>query len=352
MQFERVDLISKTELYRRLRDAGYEPSDDRIDRLRRARLIDPFVRDPAGGPERFATSEHVARLFVVYGTIARLGLTKPQAAEIAYWLSANGHRVPPKLVAAHLRRSVNSVVASLWRELGRRLDLALWAPPPDAPSRIARSVWGALRRLAPSPPTPIVADLGYVVLRAWAGVTFRNENFAAASGLLRRCLEPLLGLDNATKYSRPLWEAIVEFASLITTNDNQLIAATASAEREEPEEILLAAWDSRLLCDEFTKVFPAFGDPEILRRGPWNFDDENTAIVMRYFPPLIAALLMWSRPNEYSTTFREHLRSGDVGDLHTELLQAKAMLERLFPQPPTQLKPPTVESSQPIEEHE
>jgi hypothetical protein len=332
MELGQMDRISKNELYRLLRTRGYEPSDDRLDRLRRANLIEPFERTAGGGAERFVLPEQVERVILFYDTVARLRLEKPTASEIAFWLAADGYDVPVDLVAFHIRSSILSVVQRLFREIGRRVKFQRSDVPADAPRRVGRSLLKMIESLSHDEVSPLGRSLGYLALRTWAGATFRRENFNAVAPMIHGCLGSVLGTEASERFSRPFWDATVEFASLIHDRDNALVNATTRAERDDAGAILLGARDAKLLVKEVAQVFPVFGDAQ-LAETRWRLSPEDRIVVARYFTPAAAAVLIWARNHEHCIKLREGLRSGDNSTLQTELLAVNAVISSVISLP-------------------
>ena len=99
-----MEPVSKSDLFRTLREQKHEPSDDQLDRLRHAGLIPPFVPMQGKGNERFLSAQGASRIRIYYEIRRRFNLKKPRMAEVAFWFAACGFDVPPNLVAALFRK--------------------------------------------------------------------------------------------------------------------------------------------------------------------------------------------------------------------------------------------------------
>jgi hypothetical protein len=303
-------MVSKRDLYTRLRELGFDPSDDQIDALRPT-LVGKSMPSPAGGRERFVTIDDANRILVFYHTCKHLQLKKPRIAEIAFWMAAAGFDVPGHLVADHIVWSVNSLTSQFYRVLASRADgtIPLHNATKESLMRLGKLVAkGAIRLLRWRKD-----DLAHQILGNFIGLSLRatlnRERFPAAASTVMGFLYILR--PSFAVFARQFWDDTLEVTSFFVKGEgNALVRSVREARLEGDAPILRAAKNALLFGLSAGRVFPFYLDAGCLLTIYPSLGDSNVKTINRYMLPWIAAVLLCLRDNEFTRSFTSDLEKG------------------------------------------
>jgi hypothetical protein len=326
-----MELVSKSDLFRSLRKQKYDPSDDQLDRLRRAGLIPPFVSVEGKGNERFVSAEGATRIEFYYKVRRRYMLKKPRTHEVAFWFAACGFSVPPHLVAAHLEKSVEVLRSRLYRLIDRRASNTIPLDEFEVPDALylgdlfAKSILEMFKLPANGIARAAAGALSGLILR----VLLRCESYSQVSGAILRVLE-FLGFKEPSRWAKPAWEGAQEFLSFFRVGDeNRLHIAIRKALRENPGQVIRSAQDGLIFAATGSRAFPWFTDARTLVGRVPGFREGDARFTDRYMIPVFGAMLVFARNNCKTTEqFIVDLRAGNA-DIVEEFMQIRDALPEL-----------------------
>ncbi len=297
-----MDPVSKSDLFRNLREQGHDPSDDQLDRLRGAGLIPPFVSMEGKGNERFVSAEGATRIKFYYGLRCHFSLKKPRLSEVAFWFAAFGFDVPASLVAAHFEKSVEALRSKLYRLIDRRASNAIPLDEFEIPDAaylgdlFAKSILEMLKLPQNGLARAVIGTLFGLILR----MLLRRESYSQVSGTIIRVLE-FLGFKEPSRWAKPAWEGTQEFLSFFKASDeNPLHIAIRKALKENPGQVVRSAQDGLIFAAAGGRAFPWFTDARTLI-GQVPGGEGDATFINRYMIPVFGAILVFTR-NNYETT--------------------------------------------------
>lgn len=327
----RVEPVSKSDLFRSLRERGHDPWDDQLDRLRSAGLIPPFVSVEGRGSERFVSAEGAGRIRLYYGLRRHFSLKKPRMTEVAFWFAAFGFDVPPNLVAAHLERSVEAIRSRLYRLIDRRACNTIPLDQFEIPDAhylgdlFAKSILEIFKLPPNGIARAVMGTFSGLILR----LLLRRESYSQVSGTILRVLE-FLGFKEPSRWAKPAWEGAQEFLSFFSASDqNPLHTAVRKALKENPSQVVRSAQDGLIFGAVGSRVFPWYTDARTLIGQVPGFGEGDATFINRYMIPVLGAIVVFTR-NKYGTTeqFLADLRAGKT-DIVEQFIQIREALPEL-----------------------
>ena len=336
METSTLDWVSKTDLFAGLAAAGFQPSDDRLDRLRAAGLIDQFVPLPDCGPERFTTKAQAARIRLAYQIAADLRLKKPKVSEIAFWMAVAGYDVPPDLVAEHIEKSLEAFLSRMYRILtGRGVTIDLDYPILPRETKSLGQRIGKYLAARPVFKDSFIAQLAITALAQFSlEFLFRKESFSLVAPLVKRFLVFVLKDENqASLFARSFWDELCDALELIAPGDrNRLKRAVRECRESSPQRINPAVRDTALFVKVMSRVMPLFSDKSI-GTNLLGMGDADWHFIKRYFLPTMSAALILTDEHPYATELRNAAHQGDLRQLESDMAQVATagaiVLERI-----------------------
>jgi|GEM_PF-5668157 hypothetical protein len=319
-------LIPKTTVFAKATELDLSLSDDKLDRFRKAGLLDDLV--PIGG-----TTQRGFRLAQANRCVALLAICKvlgqrPKFSALAFWLCWYGFEdVPPDLICEHIDRTLLSYLTMLRRELDRKRVPINGVRDPKRWDKVGKP-WGRfilknyLRRAVDNPIAREVFSWTVgLVLRALISQT----SFEAVATILQR-VAYLVGIDKSkTDALREIWGALSDGVKLFTLDEaqNPLIRVVRQINATDPKMIIPLVHDARLTVGVMGAVFPVFN----IAGAPLADDpkDAGRVYVAKHFAPGIVAVLALTRDLPHAISMRRNFREGNFQPALDEFYQVKVI---------------------------
>jgi hypothetical protein len=329
---QKVTLTPKAEVFAEARRRGLEPSDDRFDRFRTARLIGDLATIE-GTTQHGFTPTQAQRFFDLLTLCKKLDSKRPRASALAFWLCWDGATdVPPELICEHIERTVQSFLRYLRRQYDRRRVPYRSAGDPER-WRKAGMPWVKpfIKELLTSfIGNGLMLDILSTVVGLFLRALFSNAAFEAAAPILKR-LAFLFGIKQVKPEAmRGFWNVAQEGTQLFTTDErtNALITAVREVNAQAPGEIIGLVHDTRRTIAAMSAAFPTY-DVTTAPAVPDPRSDVSVTL-NRLFPPGMTAVTALTRKEPHAIEMRENLRSGNVEPVVEEFRQVRVIRDTIF----------------------
>ena len=306
-------------------------TDDRLDRLRKANLINPTVAIE-GTTERGYTIDMANRIMLIASIIKYFGKQRLRESEMAFWLAYCGVRVPVPLVLKHLEASAKSFISAGRRFLDSR-GKGYLASNGNA-SALVRPLVKALAKLfswGKRADLTLGKPLGLLTFIAMNGM-LSTKAFAGLKHLLLEIASQLRGeqIVDGTAPAAVLWGAVTDFMPFIRLDDeNRMLVAVRAFNPNDAETLYTAVTAVRRFRETAGAVFPWLVHASTETTNPkWKPTQQGFDRANRYLAPCMCAGLLAMRDDLQSAQRTQALAAGDLADVTGDMLIVKAIGEQ------------------------
>lgn len=323
-------LIPKAKVFARATELNLSPSEDRLDRFRKAQLLDDLVLIPGTTQRGFLPEQANRFLFLLWLGRALGQRLRPSA--MAFWLCWYGvDGVPPELVCEHIDRTLVSFLAMMGREFDRRRVPVKGVRNPEQWQKVEKP-WGKFV-LKHYFGRAINSPIARQVFSRTAGLALRAliapTSFDAVAPIVRR-LGHLIGVDaSKTEAFREIWAALREGVQLFTLDQhkNPLVTEIRKINATDPALIIPIVRDTRLMVAAMGAAFPIYRMDAAPEAADPN--DKKLVYIAKHFAPGMVAATALTRDFPHAIEMRENLRKGNYEPVVAEFHQIKIVTDNI-----------------------
>jgi hypothetical protein len=326
-----VRVISKAEIFARATELGLSPSDDRLERFRKAGLLGDSVPIP-GTTQRGCPVPQANRCLFLLALCKTLG-KRPRPSGLAFWLCWYGFEdIPPELICEHIDRTLVAFVKTLKREFDRKRVPVKGVRDPKRWEKIGEPFGKSILKY--NLRQTVSNRIAQQVFSWIAGLAIRAlvspTSFDAVAGILQR-LAFIFKLDKSKPEAmRMFWEMISEGVQLFKLDErkNPLILAVREINATDPKAIIPLVYDTRLMTTAMGSAFPIFN--ALKAPFPEEPADKTSVYIAKNFSPCMVAAMALTRNFPHSIEMRKQLREGNFGPALQEFHQVKVVTDDIM----------------------